>query len=55
MGSEMASQLLLNPRAIGVSGAVLGLLALVPGLPTVPFLFMAILMGTTSWVNKHLR
>jgi len=50
MGTEMVNQLLLNPRAVGISGAVIGLLALVPGLPTVPFLFMSFVLGSLSWV-----
>ena len=49
MGEEMISQLLFNPRAVGVTGGVLGLLALVPGLPTVPFMFMAGVMGGLAW------
>ena len=50
MGNEMLGQLFVNPRAVGVAGAVIGLLALVPGLPTVPFLFMGLLMGGVSWM-----
>ncbi len=53
MGSEMAGQLLMNPRAVGITGGVIGLLALVPGLPTIPFLTMAIVMGTLSWVIRR--
>lgn len=53
MGAEVAGQLLVNPRAVGISAGVIGLLALVPGLPTVPFLFMGILLGTVSWVIRR--
>jgi flagellar biosynthesis protein FlhA len=53
MGAEMAGQLLLNPRAVGIAGAVIGLLALVPGLPTVPFMFMGVVLGGLSWVIKR--
>lgn len=49
MGDEIVGQLLLNPRAIGITGAVIGLLALVPGLPTIPFLAMALFLGGLSW------
>jgi flagellar biosynthesis protein FlhA len=55
MGSEMAGQLLLNPRAVGISGGVIGLLSLVPGLPTVPFMFMGVLMGALSWFIKRFQ
>lgn len=52
MGSQMASQLLLNPRSIYISGAVIGLLALVPGLPTIPFLLMGLILGALGWVTQ---
>lgn len=50
VGQEMIGQLFLKPRAVAIVGAVLGLLALAPGLPTIPFLLMAIMMGTIAWV-----
>jgi flagellar biosynthesis protein FlhA len=53
MGTEMASQLLMNPRAVGITGGVIGALSLVPGLPTVPFMFMGLVMGGLSWIIKR--
>lgn len=50
MGSEMVGQLLVNARAVTVSGSVVSLLALVPGLPTLPFLAMGLLLCGTGWV-----
>ncbi|MGZ3775013.1 MAG: flagellar biosynthesis protein FlhA [Pseudobdellovibrionaceae bacterium] len=55
MGSEVTSQLLVNPRAVMISGGVLVLLGLVPGLPTIPFLFMGSLLGGLSWLIKRYR
>jgi flagellar biosynthesis protein FlhA len=55
MGAEMAGQLLMNPRAVGITGAVIGLLALVPGLPTIPFLTMAFVMGGLSWLIRRFQ
>ncbi len=52
VGHEMAGQLFLKPRAVAIVGVILGLLALVPGLPTVPFLLMGGVMGTVAWVIK---
>lgn len=54
MGTEVTTQLLSNPRAVAISGGVIGLLALVPGLPTVPFLVMAMILGGVSWtINRY--
>jgi flagellar biosynthesis protein FlhA len=41
MGSSIGQQLTRNPRAIWTAGAILGLFALVPGLPAIPFLLLA--------------
>lgn len=55
MGAEVTSQLFVNPRAVMISGGVLVLLGLVPGLPTVPFLFMGGLLAGISWVLRKYR
>lgn len=54
MGNEMVGQLFLNPRAVGIAAAIIGILALVPGLPKFPFIGMALLLGTIAWViNRY--
>jgi flagellar biosynthesis protein FlhA len=50
LGLEIGTQLLLNPRVMGVAAAVLGALGLVPGLPTVPFLILAFAAGSVSYL-----
>ncbi|WP_413582618.1 flagellar biosynthesis protein FlhA [Bdellovibrio sp. HCB288] len=55
MGEEVTSQLLVNPRAVMVSGGVLILMGLVPGLPTLPFLLMGGLLCGTSWVIRKFK
>jgi len=45
LGEEVAAQLFAQPRTIGIAAGVVGFLGLVPGLPTLPFLFVACLMG----------
>jgi flagellar biosynthesis protein FlhA len=55
MGAEVTSQLLINPRAVMISGAVLLLMGVVPGLPTIPFLLMGGLLCGTSWILKKFK
>lgn len=55
MGDEVSSQLMMNPKAIYICGGVLGLLALIPGLPTIPFMVMALLMGGVAWTIVQYR
>jgi flagellar biosynthesis protein FlhA len=50
MGTEVTGQLFVNPRAIYITGGVLAVLALIPGLPTVPFLTMGGALGSFAWV-----
>ncbi len=49
MGKEIASQLLLKPKAVAVVAAILAFLGLVPGLPTTPFFFMALFLAGVSY------
>ncbi|MDD5758834.1 MAG: flagellar biosynthesis protein FlhA [Desulfobulbaceae bacterium] len=49
MGAEFAKQFGMQPQALGMAAAIIGLFGLVPGLPHVPFLVMAMLMGTISY------
>ena len=50
VGTEMMSQLFLNPRAVGVAGLSIFVLGLVPGLPTIPFSLIAVILGGIAWV-----
>jgi flagellar biosynthesis protein FlhA len=49
MGQDMTGQLFLKSRAVGIVAIVMGILGLVPGLPTAPFLFVAIVLGAVAW------
>ncbi len=49
---QMKTQLFSNPRVLGtVSGAIF-LFALIPGMPTIPFMIISGLLGTTSYLTK---
>jgi flagellar biosynthesis protein FlhA len=41
LGSEMTRQLLAQPKALAISACICGILALIPGLPKLPFLLAA--------------
>jgi len=55
MGAEVASQLLVSPRAVYISAGVLTLLGMVPGLPTIPFVSMAMLLAGIGWMIGKYR
>ena len=49
LGEEISSQILIQPKAIAVAAAVLFGFGLVPGLPTIPFLTLAVLAGGLAY------
>ncbi|MFH1891331.1 MAG: flagellar biosynthesis protein FlhA [Candidatus Zixiibacteriota bacterium] len=48
LGSEMSRQLLSRPRAILIASGILFFFALMPGLPSIPFGILGILVGITG-------
>ncbi|MGE0443267.1 MAG: flagellar biosynthesis protein FlhA, partial [Gemmatimonadales bacterium] len=52
MGSSIRRQLLQSPRTLFIAGGILAVFGLVPGLPTVPFLFLATLAGGAGYVAR---
>jgi flagellar biosynthesis protein FlhA len=43
------------PEALAMSGAVMGVMAILPGIPTVPFLLLAGTMGGLAWSVRRTR
>jgi flagellar biosynthesis protein FlhA len=50
---QIVSQMLVSPRALGITSGVLALLGLIPGMPNLVFLSMAALLGYAAWVLAH--
>jgi flagellar biosynthesis protein FlhA len=53
LGSDIANQVLSQRRAPMVAAAAIGLFALIPGLPKLPFLMIAALFGAVGWAVRH--
>jgi flagellar biosynthesis protein FlhA len=53
LGSDIANQILRQRKAPLVAAAVIGLFALVPGLPKLPFLVIAAVFGAIGWSVRH--
>jgi flagellar biosynthesis protein FlhA len=49
LGRELTRQLLFYPKALTILAGMLGVMAVVPGLPTMPFLLMGSLVGLLSY------
>jgi type III secretion protein V len=49
LGHDIGVQVLAHPRAIALAAILLALLAVVPGMPTAPFLLLAAVIGALAW------
>ncbi|MFA7288197.1 MAG: flagellar biosynthesis protein FlhA [Melioribacteraceae bacterium] len=49
---QMKTQLFSNPRVLGTVAGAIFLFALIPGMPTIPFLIISITLGVSSYVSK---
>ena len=55
MHGKLASQLGSNINPLAIAAAASGILALLPGLPTMPFLVVAVLAGAAAWQRFNAR
>jgi len=49
---QMKKQLLSNPRVLGTVAGAIGMFALVPGMPAIPFILLGTLLGTGAYFTK---
>jgi flagellar biosynthesis protein FlhA len=50
MGEQIVSQLFKDPKTLAVTSAIIGSMGLIPGMPNVPFLILAIMGGSGAWL-----
>jgi flagellar biosynthesis protein FlhA len=50
IGAQITSQFLIHPRAIGTAAGILCLLGLIPGLPQLPLLLLAMVCGVAAFL-----
>jgi len=55
LGREVASQILVQPRAIAIAACIIFAFGLVPGLPTLPFTILSIISGSVSYMVFRAR
>ena len=53
LGEEVALQLLARSRPLAIASGVLVTLALIPGLPKLPFLLVAAVLGAAAYANRQ--
>lgn len=50
IGTQVAKQLFSIPRALGLTAGVMGLLGVIPGMPHLSFLTLAVVCGAGAWM-----
>jgi flagellar biosynthesis protein FlhA len=50
LGNEIGAQLFMQPRALMVAAVILFAFGIIPGLPTAPFFFLAVLVGGLAFL-----
>lgn len=55
MGVQISSQMFSNPKAVYMSAAILALIGVVPGMPHVAFLSLALLIGGGAYLLKNTK
>lgn len=53
LGGDIGAQLFGDPRVLAIGAGFLAVLAVVPGLPALPFAFLALLLGASAYVTWH--
>lgn len=53
LGSELTSQLLRYPQILGITAVVIALFGIVPGIPTIPFLLIALLFWGLTYILRR--
>ena len=55
VGQQLLSQLFTNPKVLYLAGGVMGLLGIVPGMPTMVFLLFTVMLCGMAWWLSHRR
>jgi flagellar biosynthesis protein FlhA len=55
LGTDLSAQLTRYPRALGLGAAIVGLFGLFPGMPTIPFLLVAGVLGLVTWQSTQVQ
>ncbi len=53
LDTQIKSQLLANPRVLGIVAATVIMFSFLPGMPTIPFVFIGLVLGVTSFVKNR--
>ncbi len=53
LSSQIATQMFISPKVLGITATIMGILGIIPGMPHLVFLGIASLLGYVAWVLAH--
>ncbi|MBA3058153.1 MAG: flagellar biosynthesis protein FlhA [Gammaproteobacteria bacterium] len=53
LGRQIVDQMFVSPRVLGITATIMGILGLIPGMPHVVFLGIALVLGYAAWEMAH--
>jgi len=53
LGRQIVAQMLVSPKVLGITASIMGVLGVIPGMPHVVFLGIALVLGYGAWVLAH--
>ena len=53
LGRQIVQQMLISPKVLGITATIMGILGLIPGMPHVVFLGIALVLGYGAWAIAH--
>ncbi|GDX58415.1 flagellar biosynthesis protein FlhA [Comamonadaceae bacterium] len=53
LGRQIVAQMLVSPKVLGITASIMGVLGVIPGMPHVVFLGIALVLGYGAWAIAH--
>ena len=53
LSSQIVTQMFISPKVLGITATIMGILGVIPGMPHVVFLGIAMLLGYGAWMLAH--
>ena len=53
LGRQIVTQMLVSPKVLGITASIMGVLGVIPGMPHVVFLGIALVLGYGAWAIAH--
>ncbi|MCB8748206.1 flagellar biosynthesis protein FlhA [Rhodoferax sp. U2-2l] len=53
LSGQIVNQMFISPKVLGITGTIMGVMGVIPGMPHVVFLSIAALLGYGAWMLAH--